>query len=148
MYAVPFQPPFLFVDEIVEIRDNWIVGLKKVSFNEEYFHGHFPGMPIMPGTLILESLVQTGGLFFYQRRWHKNTKDFFVILYSVQKVKFRRIVRPGETLKLEVTITHHSRRGGKAKGDAWVFQQKVAEAEFCVGFILKNDFHKERKSFM
>ena len=130
---LPHGYPFLLVDKIVELDldKGYIVGQKNVTRNEEFFQGHFPGIPIMPGVLILEALAQTGGVLIHQRGYHEST----ALLLSVNGAKFRRGVFPGDILMLHVQEIHFGSRGGKVHARATVDGQLAVEAE--IGFALR-----------
>ena len=134
---LPHRYPFLLVDKIVEldIEASRIVGIKNVTINEQFFQGHFPGVPIMPGVLILEALAQTGGILVEQ----KSRTDKTALLLSVNQAKFRRPVVPGDVLVLEVEGIHISSKGGKIQARALVDDHLAVEAE--IGFAL---LHKEQ----
>lgn len=129
---LPHRYPFLLVDRIIELNleDNKIVGIKLVTRNEQFFQGHFPGVPIMPGVLILEALAQTGGILVHQKT--QNTK--IALLLNINNAKFRRPVVPGDVLELHVVGVHFSSKGGKIQAKAIVEDQLAAEAE--IGFAL------------
>ena len=129
---LPHRYPFLLVDRIVELdlEGDRIVGLKNVTINEPFFQGHFPFEPIMPGVLIIEALAQTGGILMYEKNYTQ-----IKVLASIKHAKFRRIVRPGDVLTLEVTAQHLSAHGGKVKGEARVNNEKAAEAEIVFGLL-------------
>lgn len=129
---LPHRYPFLLVDRIVQLdlEENFIVGIKNVTSNEHFFQGHFPGVPIMPGVLILEALAQTGGILVHQKT--QNTK--IALLLSVNNAKFRKPVVPGDVLTLQATGIHFSSKGGKIDGKALVGEQLAAQAE--IGFAL------------
>jgi len=129
---LPHRYPFLLVDRIVELdlEANLIVGIKNVTANEQFFQGHFPLVPIMPGVLILEALAQTGGILVHQ----KNQNAKIALLLSVNNAKFRKPVVPGDVLILHVTGLHFSAKGGKIQAKALVGEQLAVEAE--IGFAL------------
>ena len=100
---LPHRYPFLMIDKVVEMeRYKRIVAIKNVSVNEAYFQGHFPGKPVMPGVLILESMAQAGGLLLLQEIPDRDHKLLY--LASMNDVKFRRPVVPGDQLRVEVDI--------------------------------------------
>jgi 3-hydroxyacyl-[acyl-carrier-protein] dehydratase len=133
---LPHRYPFLLVDRIIslDLEKNRIVGLKSVSMNEEFFQGHFPGEPIMPGVLILEALAQTGGILMFEKGFHQ-----IKVLTSIRQARFRRTVRPGDALILEVEATHLSKRGGKVLGTAKVEGKIATEAEIVFGLLTTSE---------
>jgi 3-hydroxyacyl-[acyl-carrier-protein] dehydratase len=130
--VLPHRYPFLFVDRVEELGADRIVAHKLVTASEPHFQGHFPGHPIMPGVLILEALAQTGALLAAGQVGFDPTTDA-IFLMSMDKVKFRRPVVPGDALILDVVPL---RKGGavwKMRGEARVGDTVVAEAEFVAG---------------
>jgi len=129
---LPHRYPFLLVDKIIELNleQNYIIGIKNVTCNEQFFQGHFPGVPIMPGVLILEALAQTGGILVHQKT--QDTK--IALLLNVNNAKFRRPVVPGDVLTLHAIGVHFSSKGGKIQAKALVSDQLAVEAE--IGFAL------------
>lgn len=126
---IPHRYPFLLVDRIVEIHgDEKIVGVKNVSFNENFFQGHFPDRPVMPGVLICEAMAQVGAIFAHKARGGRDDKKVFV-LTGLDNVKFKKPVEPGDQLRMELTIL--KRRGSfwKMQGVATVDGKLVAQAE-------------------
>ena len=101
--SIPHRPPFLFVDEIVEISDTKIVTRKLICPDADFLQGHYPGNPIMPGVLICECCFQAGALLV-ARRIDPEHSDGVPVLTRIQDARFKRIVRPGETLRVEVTL--------------------------------------------
>ncbi len=129
---LPHRYPFLLVDKILalNLEDNTIVGQKNVTCNEQFFQGHFPGVPIMPGVLVLEALAQTGGILVHQ----KGQSEKIAVLLSINNAKFRRPVVPGDVLILHAQGLHVSSKGGKITVKALVNDQLAVEAE--IGFAL------------
>jgi beta-hydroxyacyl-ACP dehydratase FabZ len=126
---IPHRYPFLLVDRITEIHgDEKIVGIKNVSFNENFFQGHFPNRPVMPGVLICEAMAQVGAIFAHNARGGRDDNKVFV-LTGLDNVKFKRPVEPGDQLRMELTIL--KRRGSfwKMQGVATVDGKLVAQAE-------------------
>jgi 3-hydroxyacyl-[acyl-carrier-protein] dehydratase len=124
---LPHRPPFLMVDAILEIeRLKRIVGLKSVSINENYFQGHFPGKPIMPGVLIIEGMAQTGGLLLLLEIPDRDKKLLYFA--AVDEARFRRPVVPGDQLRMEVTVLKWRGTFCKLQGVATVNGEVVAEA--------------------
>jgi 3-hydroxyacyl-[acyl-carrier-protein] dehydratase len=125
---LPHRYPFLLVDRILDwVANEKIIGLKNVTFNEPFFPGHFPGKPVMPGVLIIESMAQVGGLLAYKSLPRLQGKLIFFM--AVDKVKFRRPVVPGDQLILELTALRSGQRVWKMQGKALVKDTLVAEAE-------------------
>jgi 3-hydroxyacyl-[acyl-carrier-protein] dehydratase len=129
---LPHRYPFLLVDRILELNleENTIVGQKNVTGNEQFFQGHFPDVPIMPGVLVLEAMAQTGGILVHQ----KGQSGKIAVLLSVNNAKFRRPVVPGDVLILHAHGLHVSSKGGKIVAKALVNDQLAVEAE--IGFAL------------
>jgi 3-hydroxyacyl-[acyl-carrier-protein] dehydratase len=130
---LPHRYPFLLVDRILSInlQENEIVGLKNVTVNEPFFQGHFPGVPIMPGVLILEALAQTGGVLVHQKGYDKK----IAVLLNVSNAKFRKPVLPGDALFLHVKGLHISGTGGKMQAKAMIKDQVAVEAELSFALV-------------
>ena len=128
---LPHRYPFLLLDRVVELTPKErVVGIKNVTANEPYFTGHFPGIPIMPGVLIVEAMAQCGGILFLHELEGKETKLFY--FGGVDKARFRRPVVPGDQLILEVTVMQRRAQTAKMKGVARVDGAVVAEAELLI----------------
>ncbi|MXW67832.1 MAG: 3-hydroxyacyl-ACP dehydratase FabZ [Gemmatimonadales bacterium] len=124
---LPHRYPMLLVDRVLEIEPGQrIVGLKNVSANEPFFAGHFPGRPVMPGVLIIEALAQCGGVLLMSGL--QNPEDKVIYFLSVDGVKFRRPVIPGDQLVLELDLVQGRGKRGKLKGIARVDGRVAAEA--------------------
>jgi len=125
---LPHRYPFLLVDRVIEIDPGKkAVGIKNVTMNEEFFQGHFPGNPIMPGVLIIEAMAQLAGVLAFNSGANKGTSVYFL---SIEKAKFRRPVVPGDQIKLEITVSQHRGNVWKFSGSAVVDEKVAAEAEF------------------
>jgi len=124
---LPHRYPFLFVDAIVEMeRLKRVVGIKNVTINESHFQGHFPGQPIMPGVLIIESMAQTGGLLLLQEVPDRESKLLYFV--AVDGARFRRPVVPGDQLRVEMKVISWRGDFCKLEGRATVDGQLAAEA--------------------
>ncbi|MFN9203011.1 MAG: UDP-3-O-acyl-N-acetylglucosamine deacetylase [Gemmatimonas sp.] len=130
LQVLPHRYPFLLVDRILEIEEGKrIVGLKNVTINEPFFQGHFPGHPIMPGVLIIEAMAQVGGMLLMRTIEDPSSK--VVYLMSLDNVKFRRPVKPGDQLRLELEVLQMRGTMSKMRGVAYVDGQVVTEAEMA-----------------
>jgi UDP-3-O-[3-hydroxymyristoyl] N-acetylglucosamine deacetylase/3-hydroxyacyl-[acyl-carrier-protein] dehydratase len=128
---LPHRFPFLFVDRVLSIEGNKISALKNVSANEAYFEGHFPGHPVMPGVLQLEAMAQVAGILMLRQAENYGKIAYFM---SAENVKWRKPVRPGDVLRLDVEMTKYRGKIGKARGKCLVAGEVVSEAE--VTFML------------
>lgn len=124
---LPQRYPFLLVDRILEMGEEEITGLKNVTLNEPFFQGHFPGHPVMPGVLIIEALAQTGGVLAFALR--ETDSHGVVYFMGMDKVRFRRPVRPGDQLILKLKLLRRKGSVFKMKGEAYVENELVAEGE-------------------
>ena len=124
---LPHRYPMLLVDRVVEIvGDQKAVGIKNVTFNDIFFQGHYPGTPIMPGVLIVEALAQLGGILLSQKLEHTGK---LAVLLSMDKVKMRHAVVPGDQLILEATTVRVKSRTGHIRCKAFVQDKLAAEAD-------------------
>ena len=128
---LPHRYPFLMVDKVTKIEGNRIVAVKNVTANEPYFQGHFPGHPIMPGVLQLEAIAQVAGVLMLKQAENISKLAYFM---AAEEVKWRKPVRPGDTLVIDVELTKARGKIGKAKGKCLVNGEEVSEAE--VTFML------------
>ncbi len=135
MEIIPHRYPFLLVDRILELEPGVrALGEKLVTVNEPFFQGHFPNMPIMPGVLIVEALAQTGAVTVLSQPENKGKLAFFA---GIDSIRFRRPVRPGDTLRMEVSLDKVRRAVGKGQGKATVDGQLVCEGGimFTLGYM-------------
>lgn len=132
MEIIPHRYPFLLIDKVESIEEGKIIAKKNVTMNENFFQGHFPTEPVMPGVLIIEALAQAGAVCLLSKDEFKGKIAYFG---GIDKAKFRRKVVPGDTLTLEVELIKMRSKVGMAKGIAYVDGKKAAEAEltFIVG---------------
>ncbi len=125
---LPHRYPFLLVDRIIElVPATKAVGIKNVTINEEFFRGHFPDQPIMPGVLIIEALAQVAGILAFKTGGAAGKAVYFM---SIERAKFRKPVVPGDQLRLDVSILQHRGNVWKFSGNALVEDKIAAEAEF------------------
>lgn len=130
---IPQREPFLMIDEVEEyIPGEMAIAYKNVDENEWYFKGHFPGNPIMPGVLIAESLAQTGAVAILSMTENKNKNALFG---GIDKMKFKKIVVPGERLKLEVKIIKRKGPIGVGQAIATVDEKIVAKGELTFAIV-------------
>lgn len=123
---LPHRYPFLLVDRILELEDERIVGMKNVTVNEPCFVGHFPDFPVMPGVLIIEAMAQVAGVLVLKSIPDRDNK--LVFLASVEEAKFRKPVRPGDQLVIEMVMVRRKSFVAKMSGTAKVDGVVVAEA--------------------
>lgn len=130
---LPHRYPFLLVDKIIELqKGKRAVGIKNVTANEAFFNGHFPGRPVMPGVLIVEAMAQVGGVLMLSPEEHRGKLAFFM---SMNNVKFRKIVVPGDQVVLEVRVGRMRSRAGQLITEARVDGKVVAEAELMFALV-------------
>jgi len=131
LQRLPHRYPFLMVDRAEDYVENAsIVGVKNVTFNEPFFQGHFPGNPVMPGVMIVEAIAQTGALMMSKTLDVDITRTA-IFFMSVDGARFRRPVRPGDTLRMPVEVTRARGDVFKFAGKAFVNDKLVAECEFA-----------------
>jgi len=137
MEIIPHRYPFLLVDKIVEfVPKERIVGIKNVTMNEPFFQGHFPGHPIFPGALLIEAMAQVGCILMF-KSFEVSSKEFVVYFMGIDRARFRKPVRPGDTVKLVLTPIVIKKRMSKMKGEAFVEDELVAEAEIMATIARK-----------
>jgi 3-hydroxyacyl-[acyl-carrier-protein] dehydratase len=128
---LPHRYPFLLVDRIEELENERVVGIKNVTVNEPFFAGHFPDYPVMPGVLIIEAMAQVAGVLVLSGI--PDRKNKLVLLAGVDGAKFRKPVRPGDQLRMEMKVLRSRATMAKVSGTATVDGAVVAEAEIlCV----------------
>jgi 3-hydroxyacyl-[acyl-carrier-protein] dehydratase len=124
---LPHRYPFLLIDRVIDItRRQRIVAIKSVSVNEPFFQGHFPGMPIMPGVLMVEAIAQAGGALLLTEV--EDRADKLVVFTGIERARFRRQVVPGDQLRIEVEVLVWRRTAVRMRGIAYVGDKRAAEA--------------------
>lgn len=135
MAILPHRYPFLLIDRVIEIDEGKrVVALRNVTANEPQFTGHFPDRPIMPGVLLVESLAQAGAVAVLS---HPGNRGKLVLFAGIDECRFRRIVVPGDTLRLEITVEKLGRVSGRARAVATVEGEVAVEA--TLSFIMPRD---------
>ena len=130
---IPHRDPFLFLDEITDyIPGEYAKGLKYISKDEYYFMGHFPGNPIMPGVIIVETLAQVGAVMMLTL---EKFKGKMVLFAGIDKVRFKKVVKPGDVLNLEVRVSNVRLNVGKGIGKATVNGELVCSAELLFSIV-------------
>ena len=131
---LPHRYPFLLIDKIIDFKkDSYLIAQKNVTINEPFFQGHFPGHPIMPGVLIVEAMAQCGGLLLMDHVEEPEKK--VVYFMTMDNVKFRKPVVPGDTLVFELNVISMKRQVCKLSGRGLVDGQVVTEAEFMARIV-------------
>jgi 3-hydroxyacyl-[acyl-carrier-protein] dehydratase len=125
--TLPHRYPFLMLDRILELTSETVVGLKNVTINEPFFQGHFPGQPIMPGVMIVEAMAQAGGILGFSLS--DDQKEKTVYFMGMDKVRFRKPVRPGDQLIIKARLLKRKGSVFKMQAEAFVEDRLVAEAE-------------------
>lgn len=130
---LPHRYPLLLVDKVEEVhKKESIVGVKNVTINEEFFLGHYPEHPIMPGVLIVEAMAQVAGILIYYS--FEEMENRLPIFTSIDKAKFRTPVKPGDQLKIKVEMVRLRKKVSKVRGEAYVGDNLAAEAEMMFTF--------------
>lgn len=131
---IPHRYPFLLVDRVLEMTDESIVTIKNVTVNEEFFNGHFPGAPIMPGVLQIEAMAQSGCIIMLKKKVEDPSK-ILIVFSGINKAKFRRSVVPGDQLRMEVKLVDQRRNFVTMVGKATVDGQLACELEATAALV-------------
>jgi UDP-3-O-[3-hydroxymyristoyl] N-acetylglucosamine deacetylase/3-hydroxyacyl-[acyl-carrier-protein] dehydratase len=136
MKLLPHRYPILLVDRVLDYAEGTITGVKNVTINEPFFQGHFPGHPIMPGVLIVEGMAQCAGCLMMRNC--DNPSDYVMYFMGLNNVKFRKPVLPGDTLIYKINVLSFNGRIAKIRGEAFVEDKKVCEAEMTAMRIARD----------
>lgn len=135
---IPHRYPFLLVDRVLEIEPNRIVAIKNVTVNEEFFNGHFPGAPLMPGVLQIEAMAQSGCIMLMESHVDDVEKNL-VVFTGINKAKFRKSVVPGDQLRMEVELVNKRRNFVTMEGSATVDGEVVCELEASAAIVPREE---------
>jgi len=135
--SLPHKYPFLFIDKIVEIGEDYIIAQKNVSINEWFFEGHFPGNPVFPGVILIESVAQAAGVLFLSSFQEK--ENYLTLLLGVENFKFKKMVKPGDVLIIKVKKIKLKKIGNDYFPFAYaqIFRDQEIVAEGNLNFALK-----------
>lgn len=132
--VLPHRYPLLLIDRILEIHgDNHLVALKNVTFNEEFFQGHFPGRPVMPGVLVLEAMAQAGGILLMHDNPDRDKK--LLLFTGIEKARFRRPIVPGDQIRFEIELVRRRSTFCMLRGKALIDGALAAEAQLSSATI-------------
>ena len=137
MKVIPHRYPFLLVDKIIEFEPKKkIIGIKNVTANEPIFQGHFPGHPIFPGAFLIEAMAQVGCILMF-KSFNLSPEEYVVYFMGIDKARFRKPVRPGDTVKIVMEPKVIKRKLAKIKGEAFVDGELACDAEIMAMIVRK-----------
>lgn len=127
---LPHRYPFILVDRVLDYKSmDYLTAIKNVTINEPFFMGHFPGNPIMPGVMMLEALAQASAILSNLSRTPSEGHNFLYFFAGIDNAKFKQIVVPGDTLRLEIKLTHRKRDFWRIHGEAYVGDKLACSAD-------------------
>ncbi|MFW5887549.1 MAG: 3-hydroxyacyl-ACP dehydratase FabZ [Bacteriovoracia bacterium] len=132
---LPHRPPFLFIDEINSVEDKKLTASKKITGEEDFFKGHFPGNPVMPGVLLCETIFQAGALLMAKTNLDTNLQDATPVVTRIMGSKFKNIVRPGDLLNISVELAEQMGHAYFMKGKIKVDNKLMVSCEFACALI-------------
>ncbi|MDZ7755251.1 3-hydroxyacyl-ACP dehydratase FabZ [Rhodohalobacter sp.] len=135
---IPHRYPFLLIDRVIELEEDRIVTIKNVTVNEDYFNGHFPGAPIMPGVLQVEAMAQSGALMIMKNQVD-DPENTLMVFTGIKNAKFRKSVVPGDQLRIEVKLDSQRRNFITMIGTATVDDKVVCELEASAALVSKDN---------
>jgi len=139
--VLPHRYPFLLVDRVLDMKKGEsIVAIKNVTYDEPFFQGHFPGLKVMPGVLVIEAIAQAGGILLYHSLPDPARK--FVLLSKVDKAKFRKPIVPGDQIRLEVVLLKLRNKFAQISGKAYVGDDVAAEGEIVASVLEVEDLNE------
>ncbi len=134
---LPHRYPFLLIDKIIHLDDESVAGVKNVTMNEPYFQGHFPGNPVMPGVLLIEAMVQVGGILVLNTV--SDPENYWTYFIAIEKFRFRKMVVPGDTLLIKCDLMSPIKRGiAKMQGSTYVGNNLVCEGIMTASIVKKD----------
>lgn len=143
---IPHRHPFLFIDRVISIIEGKsCIGIKNLTFNENFFQGHFPGNPVMPGVLVIEAMAQTASVLI-SKSMSVSSQNLGVLFTGIENAKFKKVVYPGDTLELHIETIKNKMNIWFFKGKAKVNGDTVAEANFSAMLIRENEKINETKN--
>lgn len=135
---IPHRFPFLLVDCVLELEDERIKTLKNVTVNEDFFNGHFPGSPIMPGVLQIEAMAQSGCILMMEKKVEK-PEEHYIVFSGIRNAKFRKPVVPGDQLIMEISLVNQRRNFITMEGEATVEGNVTCELEASAAIVARED---------
>ncbi len=142
MDFLPHRYPFLLIDRVLEFeQQKRIVAIKNVTMNEQFFQGHFPGAPIMPGVLVIEAMAQAGAVLLLSELEDRHSK--LAVFTGIDGAKFRRSITPGDQIRIEVNVVSFRPRAGKMEGKAYIDGKLACEATLTCMIVPRRQESKE-----